>query len=148
MAKRKSMQDDPCPVGRSLDIVGDRWSLLIVRDAFDGTRRFSDFQRSLGVARNILADRLRNLVEEDILTIQPASDGTSYHEYVLTTKGDRLFPVVVALRQWGEHYLFRQDELHSQLLDKATGKNVGQMALRDANGEVLNADQTIVKKIR
>lgn len=108
--------------------------------------RFSDFQRSLGVARNILADRLRNLVEEDILRIQPASDGTSYHEYVLTAKGDRLFPVVVALRQWGEQYLFRQGELHSQLLDKATGKTVEKMALRDANGEALNADQTTVKK--
>jgi DNA-binding HxlR family transcriptional regulator len=147
MAKRKRMQDDPCPVGRSLDIVGDRWSLLIVRDAFDGTRRFSDFQRALGVARNILADRLHRLVEEDILAIQPASDGTSYQEYVLTAKGERLFPVVVALRQWGERYLFKHGEQHSQLLDKATGKPVGAMELTDAKGETLNSRKTLVKKI-
>lgn len=147
MAKRKSMKGDPCPVARSLDVVGDRWSLLIVRDAFDGTRRFSDFQRSLGVARNILADRLRGLVEENILMIQPASDGTSYLEYVLTTKGECLFPVVVALRQWGERHLFRRGEQHSQLLDKATGKPVGPMEPLGANGRTLKSRKTLVKKI-
>ena len=106
MAKRKSMQDDACPVARSLDLVGDRWSMLIVRDAFDGISRFSDFQRNLGVAKNILSDRLSALVEEGVLTVQPASDGTSYQQYVLTPKGESLFPVVVALRQWGERHLF------------------------------------------
>ena len=106
MAKRKSMQDDACPVARTLDLVGDRWSLLLVRDAFDGIRRFSDFQRNLGVARNILSDRLATLVAAGVLAVQPASDGTSYQEYVLTPKGERLFPLVVALRQWGEQQLF------------------------------------------
>ncbi len=76
MAGRKSVNNEPCPVARSVDIVGDRWSLLIVRDAFDGTRRFGDFQRSLGVARNILSDRLRGLMDADILETQAASDGT------------------------------------------------------------------------
>ena len=100
MAKRKSMQYDACPVARSLDLVGDRWSMLIVRDAFDGISRFSDFQRNLGVAKNILSDRLSALVEQGVLTVEPASDGTSYQQYVLTPKGESLFPVVVALRQW------------------------------------------------
>jgi DNA-binding HxlR family transcriptional regulator len=76
-----------------VDIIGDRWSLLIVRDAFDGIRRFSDFQRSLGMARNILSDRLHKLVNSGILTMQSASDGTAYQEYVLTAKGERLFPL-------------------------------------------------------
>ena len=71
---------ETCPVARSVDIVGDRWSLLIVRDAFDGMRRFGDFQRSLGVARNILSDRLRKLVEAGVLDMQAASDGTAYQE--------------------------------------------------------------------
>ena len=67
MPPRRSVNDESCPVARSVDLVGDRWSLLIVRDAFDGVHRFGDIQRSLGVARNILSDRLRKLVEAGIL---------------------------------------------------------------------------------
>jgi DNA-binding HxlR family transcriptional regulator len=147
MAKRKSMKGDLCPVARSLDIIGDRWSMLVVRDAFDGVCRFGDFQRSLGVARNILADRLRVLVEEGILAIQPASDGTSYQEYVLTTKGESLFPVVVALRQWGERHLFQRGERHSQLIDKKTQQPLRSMEPSAADGRVLKARETSVKKL-
>lgn len=147
MAKRKTMQDDDCPVARSLDLVGDRWALLIVRDAFDGIRRFSDFQRNLGVARNILSDRLGMLVEQGILAVQPASDGTSYQEYVLTAKGEHLFPVVVALRQWGERHLFAKGEPHSVLVDTASGKPVPAMLPHGREGGVLKAGDTWVKKI-
>jgi DNA-binding HxlR family transcriptional regulator len=147
MVKRKSMKDDPCPVARSLDIIGDRWSLLIIREAFDGVRRFSDFQRTLGVARNILADRLRALVEEDILVVQPVSEGSSYQEYVLTPKGEQLFPVIVALRQWGEQHLFKRGEKYSRLLDKATGKPIEFMAPLGFNGQVLTPKNTSIKKI-
>lgn len=73
MPAREKMKNETCPVARSVDIIGDRWSLLIVRDAFDGIRRFSDFQRSLGMARNILSDRLHKLVNSGILTMQSAS---------------------------------------------------------------------------
>ena len=136
-----------CPVARSVDLVGDRWSLLIVRDAFDGVRRFSDFQRGLGVARNILSDRLRKLIEAGILELQTASDGTSYQEYVLTTKGESLFPVVVALRQWGERHLFAKGERHSLLIDKRTGKPVAQMLPRSGDGAVVPAGRTEVRKV-
>ena len=121
---RNTVKEEYCPVARSVDLLGDRWSLLIVRNAFDGMTRFGDFQRSLGVARNILSDRLRKLVEAEILTLQGASDGTAYQEYVLTDKGERLFPVIVALRQWGEQNLFAQGERHSLLVDRRTGKPV------------------------
>ena len=147
MAKRKSMQDDACPVARSLDLVGGRWSMLIVRDAFDGISRFSDFQRNLGVAKNILSDRLSALVEEGVLTVQPASDGTSYQQYVLTPKGESLFPVVVALRQWGERHLFASGEPHSLLVEKASGKAVAPMLPHDHAGQVLQPAHTQVKKI-
>lgn len=86
MPPRKNFDDEPCPVVRSVDLIGDRWALLIVRDAFDGVRRFGDFQRSLGMARNILSDRLRKLVDAGILVMQDASDGTAYQEYVLTAR--------------------------------------------------------------
>lgn len=147
MAKRKSMQDDACPVARSLDLVGDRWSLLLVRDAFDGIRRFSDFQRNLGMARNILSDRLGGLVAAGVLAVQPASDGTSYQEYVLTEKGEQLFPVVVALRQWGEQQLFAPGEPHSELLDRDTGHPLAPMRPHDRQGRVLNPSNTFVKKL-
>jgi DNA-binding HxlR family transcriptional regulator len=147
MVKRKSMKDDPCPVARSLDIVGDHWSLLIVRDAFDGVRRFSDFQRTLGVARNILADRLRGLVEEEVFTVRPVSEGASHQEYVLTPKGEQLFPVIVALRQWGERNLFERGEKYSRMLDNATGKAIGFMEPVGSNGQVLNSQNTSIKKI-
>ena len=147
MPSRKSLQAEPCPVARSVDSIGDRWSLLIIRDAFDGVRRFSDFQRSLGMARNILSDRLRKLVEAGILELQTASDGTSYQEYVLTPQGQSLFPVVVALRQWGERYLFGPHEKHSQLVDTATGQPLPLMQPMAADGRAIAPEQTRVNKV-
>lgn len=147
MSTEKSLPYEPCPVARSVSLVGDRWSLLIVRDAFDGIRRFGDFQRNLGVARNILSDRLQKLVVAGVLEMQAASDGTAYQEYVLTAKGESLFPVVVAMRQWGEQHLFTPDERHSQLIDKQTGKPVTYMTPVTEDGSVLTAEMTKVQKI-
>ncbi|GAB3108731.1 helix-turn-helix domain-containing protein [Bordetella tumbae] len=121
--------------------------MLIVRDAFDGVSRFGDLQRSLGVARNILSDRLRKLVDAGILQMQAASDGTVYQEYVLTNKGKSLFPIVVALRQWGEQHLFERGERHSMLIDKCTGKPIARMVPTDKAGNVLPPDATEVRKI-
>jgi len=147
MATQKLMNDEPCPVARSLNLIGDRWSLLIVRDAFDGMRRFGDFQRSLGVARNILSDRLRKLVDVGILAMQDASDGTAYQEYVLTPQGESLFPVMVALRQWGEDHLFEHGERHSVLIDKRTGIAIPRMTPHANDGSVLPPDATEVQKV-
>ncbi|AOT44053.1 HxlR family transcriptional regulator [Enterobacter ludwigii] len=144
---RKPIEQEFCPVARSVDLIGDRWSLLIVRNAFDGMRRFGDFQRDLGVARNILADRLRKLVDAGILAMQGASDGTSYQEYVLTDKGESLFPIVVALRQWGEQHLFERGERHSLLIDRRTGKPVPLMAPAAQDGTALKAQDTDVQKV-
>lgn len=148
MPSRKSTSTETCPVARSVDVIGDRWSLLIVRDAFDGVSRFGDFQRSLGTARNILAERLRRLVEAEILTTRPASDGTAYQEYVLTARGEHLFPLVVALRQWGEQHLFERGEQHSTLIDRSTGQPVPFMTPKTSDGEPLEPDGTVVKKLQ
>lgn len=147
MTKKPALIDTPCPVARSVDLIGDRWSLLIVRDAFDGMRRFTDFQRNLGVARNILADRLRRLVEAGILAAQPAAQGGAYQEYVLTRRGQRLFPVVVALRQWGEGELFAPGEAHSDLVEKKTGKRLARMAPVGEDGNLLAPGDTEVRKL-
>lgn len=147
MNSRKNMNAQPCPVARSLDLIGDRWTLLVVRDAFDGIRRFSDFQRNLGVARNILSERLRRLVDAGVLATQPASDSSAYQEYVLTEQGKALFPVVVALRQWGERHLFAEHEAHSELVEKRTGKPLGFMAPQAVDGREVSADETEVRKL-
>ncbi|KVE39842.1 winged helix-turn-helix transcriptional regulator [Burkholderia sp. TSV86] len=144
MARRKDMSADACPVARAVDAIGDRWSLMIVRDAFDGMRRFGEFQRNLGIARNMLADRLKMLVDEGVLEPVPASDGSAYQEYVLTDKGRALFPVVVALRQWGESHLYGANEAHSQLVDRRSGRPVAVMTPRTQGGRVLRPEDAIV----
>lgn len=147
MVKRKSLKEDTCPVARALDVIGDRWALLIIRDAFDNRRRFSDFQRSLGVAKNILTDRLRTLVDEGILSVQPVSESSAYQEYVLTPKGEQLFPLVVALRQWGEQQLFAEGEAHSLLVDKHTGQPLQTMLPHSAAGQRVVGQDTVVQKV-
>jgi DNA-binding HxlR family transcriptional regulator len=147
MAQRKRMNMATCPVARALDVIGDRWSLLIVRDAFDGVSRFGDFQASLGVARNILANRLKALVEEGVLEVQPASDGTAYQQYVLTPKGQTLFPVIVGLRQWGESNLFRRGERRSRLVERESGKPVARLKVSGPDGHALAfGDVVVVEK--
>jgi len=145
------MATDPtttCPVGRALDLVGDRWSLLIVREAFDGVRRFSDFQRSLGMSRSMLSQRLQALLEADVLAQQPLGEGRSYQEYVLTERGRALFPLVVALRQWGEAFLFAPGEARSVLQADSDGLPLAPLQPRDQHGQVVAAaDTRIIKPV-
>ncbi|MFI6325881.1 winged helix-turn-helix transcriptional regulator [Nonomuraea sp. NPDC050556] len=108
--------DPSCPVARTVDLIGDRWSLLIIRDAMDGATSFTEFHQRLGIARNILTDRLRRLVEHGILDKSGAEDGRR-HVYRLTAAGRDLFTAVVALRQWGERHAFAPGEPHSVLVD-------------------------------
>jgi len=130
-------QSSECPVARTLEVIGDRWSLMIIRDAFDDIRRFSEFQKSLGVAKNILASRLKALVEIGVFDVQPASDGSACKEYVLTDKGREIFPVVVSMRQWGERFLFEPQETRSVLLDNQTGQPLMPIDVRSSNGQKL-----------
>ncbi len=96
-----------CSIGRSLDLLGEKWTLLIVREAWYGVGRFADFERTLGCARNLLADRLHMLVAEGVLTTEPYREPGSRtrQRYVLTAKGKELLPVLVALREWGDRHL-------------------------------------------
>jgi len=144
MVKRTSMECASCPIARSLDAIGDWWSLLIVREAFAGTCRFGDFQKRLGLAKNILATRLRGLVAEDILKMQPAADGSAYQEYVLTKKGRSLFTVMIALHQWGQENLFEPGEATTVLLEKATKKPVSKLQIHSADGVPLRLGELTV----
>lgn len=142
--KRKSNENSICPVARSLDVVGEWWSLLIVRDAMLGVKRFSEFERRLGMAKNILTARLKRLVEEEILRVVPASDGSAYREYELTKKGEDLLPMLVALRQWGEKYMFGGGNDHSVMLDARDHKPLAEMAVRSADGRELGVEDVEV----
>ncbi|MEV7676103.1 helix-turn-helix domain-containing protein [Streptomyces sp. NPDC088752] len=136
--------DPDCPVARTLDLVGDRWSLLVVRDAMDGARSFTEFQRRTGIARNILTDRLRKLTAHGLLTQRTAPSGRR-QEYVLTSAGRALFPVVLTLRQWGERHAFAPGEPHSTLVDQH-GTPVPELVPAGADGTRLDADTTHVRK--
>ncbi|WP_339528412.1 helix-turn-helix domain-containing protein [Pseudomonas mucidolens] len=140
MVKLSRFESAECPVARSLDAIGDGWALLIIRDAFDGIRRFGEFQRSLGVAKNILATRLRSLVTHGILEIAPASDGSAYQEYVLTEKGRGLFAVIIGLRQWGEAFFYTEGEAHSVMVDREQGQPLRALQLRSADGRLLGPE--------
>ena len=94
-----------CSVARTLSVVGDRWTLLVLRDAFLGVRRFEDFQKSLGVTRHLLADRLKKLVEHGILARRPYQERPERHEYSLTEKGIDLYPILIALVGWGDRWM-------------------------------------------
>ena len=145
MVKRTSLEGDDCPVARSLDAIGDWWSLLIIRDALFGARRFGEFQKNLGLAKNILTVRLRTMVDQGILKLAPASDGSAYQEYVLTPKGRGIFPILVALRQWSEEFDERPQEIATILVDREKGKPVRKLELYSQDGRLLSAADTTLK---
>ncbi|WP_078354002.1 winged helix-turn-helix transcriptional regulator [Mycobacteroides chelonae] len=141
MVGRASHADSSCTLARPLGEVGDGWSLLIVRDAFDGLRRFGEFQKSLGLAKNILVSRLVTLVDNGILETVPAG---ARHEYQLTEKGRGLFPVLVALRQWSDEFCFAPGEPRVCLVDRETSRPVQRFELRAADGRALAPEDTAV----
>jgi len=100
----RTYESQTCSIARSLEVLGERWTLLVLRDAFRRTRRFEDFQRNLGIARNVLTDRLGRLVDEGILRREQYQERPARFEYRLTDKGLALWPVMITLMQWGDRY--------------------------------------------
>lgn len=100
----QELEDEPCSVARSLAVVGDRWTLLLLRDCFLGVRRFEQFQERLGITRHLLAARLKSLVAEGILIKRAYQQAPVRHEYRLTEAGRDLYPVLMALIAWGNRH--------------------------------------------
>ncbi|GAB0107117.1 helix-turn-helix domain-containing protein [Nocardia sp. JMUB6875] len=146
LGEGREWTDPTCPVARTVDLVGDRWSLLIVRDAMDGAATFTEFQQRLGIARNILTDRLRRLVESGILVTTTAPGGKR-HSYELTSAGADLFTTIVALRQWGERHAFASNESRSTLLD-LDDRPLAELQPRNRRGKPVTAGTTRVRKVR
>ena len=102
---REWLRNESCPVAQTLEIIGERWTMLVLRELFLGTRRFADFHHNIGCARNILSDRLQKLVAGGIVQRRQYQDRPPRFEYRLTDKGIELYPTLLALMQWGERYL-------------------------------------------
>ncbi|AXS83849.1 MULTISPECIES: helix-turn-helix domain-containing protein [Marinobacter] len=141
---RKRFDDSSCSVARALNEVGDWWSLLIVLHAMYGTRRFVDFQQELGIAKNILCDRLARLVDNEVLRKVDVGEHGSRFEYRLTEKGRDLFPVVIALRQWGDKWNPAPDQTLLDLRDRATGRPIQAVEVQNADGNPLTIRDVFV----
>jgi len=121
---------------------------MIIREAFDDVRRFNEFQKRLGVAKNILTVKLKALVELGVFEIQPASDGSAYKEYVLTEMGRAAFPIVISMRQWGERFLYCSGENHSVLLDNLMAEPVEMITVRSRGGRELGPEDCHRRVVR
>ena len=134
---RKRFGEMNCGVGQALEVLGDWWTLLIVRDAFFGARRFGDFERNLGIAKNVLATRLEHLVEHGIFErVDVGAEGQRF-EYRLTAKGEALLPVLTALREWSDEWVFGRGREPVVFLDRRTGRRLPRLRVTDADGRAL-----------
>ena len=127
-----------CGVGQALEAFGDWWSLLIIRDAFFGLTRFRQFERSLGIAKNILTDRLDHLVEHGIFERIDIGEVGQRCEYRLTAKGEALVTVLTALREWSDDWIFGRGNEPLIVTDRRTGKRISKLKLRDAQGREIS----------
>ena len=136
MPRVKALTEDLCGISGALEVVGERWSFLILRGAFNGLHHFEEFQGTLGIARNILSNRLARLVEHEIL--QRESDPADRRRvvYRLTQKGKELLPVLIALRQWGERWV-PGVSCNPVLVDRLTRQPIAPIAVRSADGRAL-----------
>jgi DNA-binding HxlR family transcriptional regulator len=127
-----------CGIAQALEVLGDWWTLLIVRDAFFGARRFGDFERNLGIAKNILSSRLQHLVEHEIFhRVDAGSEGQRF-EYHLSEKGEALLSVLTALREWSDEWVFGHGNEPVLVKDRRTGRRIPKLRVTNAEGQVVS----------
>jgi DNA-binding HxlR family transcriptional regulator len=134
--RRSSFAESECPIANSLELVGEWWSMLILRDAFDGRTRFDEFQQSLGIAPNMLTRRLATLVDAGLLERRQYQQKPPRHEYVLTPRGRDFRPVLLALYAWGDRHLTGNGR-NLVLVDRGTGKEVEPILVDRSTGRPL-----------
>lgn len=130
----------PCPIAQFAEILGDKWSLLILRDALMGVNKFSDFARRSGIAKNILTERLARLVQHGILIRQPVRPGVERYTYELSDKGKELFPVAVAITQWSDKWVYGPGKEPTLIVDKESQQPVKTICVQAQDGRVLNLE--------
>jgi DNA-binding HxlR family transcriptional regulator len=140
---RTSLAHFNCSAARAFDLIGDKWSLLIIRDAFYGISTFSAFRSRLGMTGNVLSSRLDHLVSSGILLKVQEKPDTDRYRYVLSESGKSLFPILVAFMQWGDQWISGAGNEPVQLLEKKSRRPVGAVVLKSASGKQLKpADVT------
>jgi DNA-binding HxlR family transcriptional regulator len=136
---RHRFGDENCAIAQALEVLGDWWTLLVVREAFLGVRRFADFEANLGISKNVLTQRLSHLVEHGVLERIDAGVHGPRYEYQLTAMGKDLIAVVTALRQWGDRWVFGAGNEPVLVLDRRTGRPIPRLRLVGEDGEPLRA---------
>jgi DNA-binding HxlR family transcriptional regulator len=144
--RRTSFADSECPIARTVDLIGDWWTPLVLREAFYGLRRFDDMQRALGIGRNVLTERLRRLVEEGLLARSKYQDHPERFEYHLTEKGQDLLPVLAAMIQWGDTWLRSRGDRSIVLRHRTCGRRMHVTAVCDQCREPLAARDVEVER--
>ncbi|MNC14437.1 HTH-type transcriptional regulator YodB [compost metagenome] len=142
--QRKTLIHAECPIARSLERVGEWWSILIMRDALHGLRRFEEFSRSLDIAPNMLTRRLNSLVETGLLERQPYSQRPLRYQYVPTAKGEDFRVVLMAFVAWGNRHYAPEGE-SVQIVERETGRPVLPMMADIADGHLVPLDQCSVQ---
>lgn len=130
----------PCSVARSLSVIGDRWTLLIIRDCFYGTSRFDDFQKQIGMTRHILSDRLRKLVDADILVKHAYQDCPTRFDYFLTPRGEDLYPILMTIAGWGDKWMSSSDGVPVEYVHATCGQVTMAGVVCSECGEELTAE--------
>jgi DNA-binding HxlR family transcriptional regulator len=138
--KRYRTTNEECSIARAMDVVGDRWSILLLREAYYGTRRFDEFQYYLGVASNILSTRLKKFVDLGIMTRVPLPEHGGRYEYVLTKKGRDFFPTYLALKKWGDDWLAEPKGPQVVFRDRTSGRQIEYPQLLGSNGRPLELE--------
>ena len=139
--RRKTFAHMNCSIARALEQVGEWWTFLILREAFMGTRRFDRFQRHLGIARNILSARLKKLVARGILERRVATEDARRVEYRLTEKGRELFPVMMALRQWGDRWVIGTERAPVIVVERESSQPIAEVNVTSRDGRPLRPSE-------
>lgn len=140
-----SPHTEPCPIAQLLNLIGDKWTLLLIREAMYGTTRFKDYQANTGIARNLLAERLNRLVEAGILRATPISSRGASIAYELTEKGASMKLVLIAMVQWSNQHLFDKDAQPLEFIDKKHRKPIGELRITNHLGKRVDANEVIVR---
>jgi DNA-binding HxlR family transcriptional regulator len=142
---RKRFTDMNCSVARALDVLGDWWTLLLIREAFLGTRRFADFEANLEISKNVLTDRLDRLTQHGVFVRIDAGQHGRRYEYALTQKGKDLITVLTALREWGDRWIFGEGNEPLLVFDRRTGRPVPPLRIRGEDGAPLGSRELEVR---
>lgn len=144
--KWDTLENEPCPVARGLSVLGDRWTMMVVRDCFLGIRRFDQMQQRLGITRHVLADRLRKLETAGVLRRDPYQDRPVRYEYRLTERGKALYPILVTLIDWAEENVPPKTVTAMTIMSQETGRPIDPILVDSNTGNPITHRNVTVRK--